>query len=85
MPTNVQRWRSPDATGTGACDVRARANRGRERLEIRRAEEERYELLRKIVSESQSQQDLKARVLRESTVVCGSLTAMENIFVGITV
>ena len=50
-------------------NIRARehaeaANR-REKLEKQRAEAERHELLRRIVSESQAKQDLKARVLLE--------------------
>ncbi len=67
-------------------NIRARehaeaANR-REKLEKQRAEAERHELLRRIVSESQAKQDLKARVLLEGTEVCGSLTAMEQHFRG---
>ena len=60
----------------------AEAAKRRDRLERQRAEEERDELIRRIVSESKAQQELKARVLQEGTVVCGSLTAMEQHFRG---
>ena len=65
-----------------AAKRRENLEKQRAEEEKQRAEEERYELLLRIVSESQAKQDLKARVLLAGTVVCGSLTAMEQHFRG---